>query len=388
MRARRWGATVVTALLLAVTACSSGQKLSPSAANQPRPAGPAAVQAASGSSLHISDNHLVDGAGNTVRLRGVNVSGTQYACAEGYGIFDGPSDDAAISAMLTWNVNVVRVALNEACWLGSKTVKAKYSGSNYQGAIRAYVQRLRAHGLYVILTLAWAAPGTKKTNDSAPMADRDHSPAFWAGVAGAFGDDGGVLFDLFNEPYPDRNRDTVAAWRCVRDGGRCPGFTYKAAGSQELLNAVRGQGARNVVLVGGPQYAGTLSRWSTYAPNDPLHELAASVHIYFGTPAAPDWSPCYLESCWQSQLKPLAASVPVVIGEIGEHDCSFGLLDGTALKPPQSSLVDWADGEGISYLAWAWFAGKCADEPALIQDYSGTPTPYGAGYRTHLLASS
>ena len=386
MTVKRRIAMVIVAVLFAVPACSTGQKLSPSsAANKPRPAGSAAVEAANGSSLRVSGDHLVDEAGNTVQLRGVNVSGTQYACAGGYGIFDGPSDDAAISAMTSWNINAVRVPLNEACWLGSKTVKAKYAGSNYQQAIQAYVDRIRAHGLYVILTLAWAAPGTKRTNDSAAMPDRDHSPAFWAGVATAFGNDGGVLFDLFNEPFPDHNRDSVAAWRCVRDGGKCPGISYAAAGSQQLLDSVRGHGASNVVLIGGPQYAGTLSRWLAYAPSDPLHQLAASVHIYFGTPSAPDWSPCYTESCWQSQIRPLAADVPIVIGEFGEHDCSFDLVNGNAESPPQPSLLDWADGEGVSYLAWAWFVGSCADEPSLIKDYNGQPTPYGSGYRAHLL---
>ena len=41
--------------------------------------------------------------------------------------------------------------------------------------------------------------------------------------------------------------------------------------------------------------------------------------------------------------------------------------------------------EGVSYLGWAWFVGSCADEPSLIKDYSGQPTPYGSGYRAHLL---
>jgi endoglucanase len=109
------------------------------------------------------------------------------------------------------------------------------------------------------------------------------------------------------------------------------------------------------------------------------------VHIYFGTPSAPDWSPCYRESCWQSTIQQPATQVPIVIGEFGEHDCSFDLVAGTAESPPQSSLLDWADQEGVSYLAWAWFVGSCADEPSLITDYRGQPTPYGNGYRAHLL---
>jgi hypothetical protein len=47
-------------------------------------------------------------------------------------------------------------------------------------------------------------------------------------------------------------------------------------------------------------------------------------------------------------------------------------------------LLDWADKAGVSYLGWAWFTGNCAGEPALISDYNGTPTAYGAGFHDHL----
>src|SRR5439155_1196812 len=81
------------------------------------------------------------------------------------------------------------------------------------------------------------------------------------GVATTFRSNSSVLFDIFNEPYPDSNQDTIAAWTCWRDGGTCPGVAYTAAGSQELVNAIRGTGATNVIMVGGVQYTNTLSRW-------------------------------------------------------------------------------------------------------------------------------
>src|SRR2546429_292137 len=50
--------------------------------------------AAAAPQLHVSGNELVDASGNQVVLHGMNRSGTEYACVQGNGIFDGPSDQA------------------------------------------------------------------------------------------------------------------------------------------------------------------------------------------------------------------------------------------------------------------------------------------------------
>jgi endoglucanase len=68
--------------------------------------------------IAVRGNNLVDGHGRIVRLLGVNRSGAEYACAQGWGFWDGPVDDASIRAMTSWGINAVRLPLNEACWLG------------------------------------------------------------------------------------------------------------------------------------------------------------------------------------------------------------------------------------------------------------------------------
>src|SRR6202022_1355001 len=109
------------------------------------PAAPLPARAAS-LSIAVSGNHLVDGNGQTVRLLGVNRSGTEYACIQGWGIFDGPSDAASIQAIASWHVNAVRVPLNEDCWLAINGAAAAYSGSTYQNAIVNYLNQLHAAG--------------------------------------------------------------------------------------------------------------------------------------------------------------------------------------------------------------------------------------------------
>src|SRR5256884_3030615 len=225
--------------------------------------------------LHVQGNLLVDSAGRVVRLRGVNRSGTEYACAQGWGFFDGPSDSASVQAIVAWKANAVRVPLNETCWLAINGVAPAYSGANYARAISDYVALLNRAGLVVILDLHWSAAGTAVALGQAPMPDRDHTPQFWSEVAAAYSGNNRVIFDLFNEPFPDNNSDTPEAWRCWRDGGTCTGMTFQAAGMQELVDAVRGTGATNVIIVGGVQYAARLSHWLPDKPSDPPNKPAA-----------------------------------------------------------------------------------------------------------------
>jgi hypothetical protein len=333
-------------------------------------------------SVTVSANHLVDAHGATVVLHGVDTSGTEYACVSQHSIFDGSeqASAASIAAMQSWGFNAARVQLNESCWLGVQRVPPADSGARYQQAIEQYVSALNAAGMYVILDLHFSSTGAaKRATRQQPMPDERYAPAFWASVAAAFKGNPAVIFDLFNEPYPNHNTDSSSSWACARDGsagGTCRGFRYAAAGMQQLLDAVRGAGAGNVVMVGGPQFAGDLDHWLQYAPTDPIGQLAASIHIYWNTPSQPEFSPCYRSSCWAEVLAPLSARVPIVVGELGELDC------GDTLYAP---FLDFADRHGISYLAWAWFVGDCAREPSLISSYSGTPTAYGVGYKRHLL---
>src|ERR1700730_2028155 len=56
--------------------------------------------------LSVRGHDLVSQGGTSIRLTGVNRSGAEYACAEGWGIWDGPTDtDRAIRAMARWHVN-------------------------------------------------------------------------------------------------------------------------------------------------------------------------------------------------------------------------------------------------------------------------------------------
>ena len=367
---------VPTAFRLNGTTCNVDAQPTPTPT--PTPTEPPAGGTAP--ALHVSGTKLVDAGGTAHRLLGVNRSGGEFMCVQGYGIWDGPVDDAAIKAIADWKADAIRIPLNEECWLGLSNVKPEYAGANYINAVKDLVTRVESYGLTPILELHWSY-GQYTGNSSGcsdvhatcqkPMPDAQYSPSFWSSVAGAFKDDQAAVFDLFNEPYPDRATSTTAqAWQCWRDGGTCPGIGYEVAGMQDLVDSIRGAGAENVIMIGGLAYSNDLSQWLTYKPTDPAGNLVAAYHGY-------NFNTCADESCWNSTLAPVAAQVPLVAGEIGENTCSHAFVD---------RVMKWFDDRGLSYLGWTWNTWDCSSGPSLISDYSGTPTAYGAGLHDHLQA--
>ena len=335
--------------------------------------------------LHVSGSKLVNANGSPVVLHGVDRAGTEYECVQGKGIFAGPSNQASITAMRNWGINAVRVPLNEACWNGESYVDPAYAGVSYRIAIEAYVRLLNSNGILAILDLHWT--DGKYTGNSngclsaeaicqKPMPDAVESQPFWSSVATTFKDDDAVIFDLFNEPYPDRALpNQTAAWNCWLKGGRSctPGISYPVAGMQTLVNTIRATGANNVIMLGGLSYSNDLTEWLKYEPTDPDHNLVASWHSY-------SFNGCKTQSCWISQIAPVAASTPVVVGEIGETDYTDDYID---------PLMAYLDSIATSYLAWAWDTSvACQNGLCLITNFSGTPTAYGAGYESHLQSLS
>lgn len=367
----RRSASITTALIIAatLTAGFTGQ------------AAPALAQArGTAPSLHVSGNRLVNARGQRVVLRGVNRSGGEYQCIHGVGFWDVPMDQASLTAMKGWDIKAVRVPLNEACWNGQKDVPKKYRGAPYQKAVQAYVRLLNANGMVAILDLHWSdglylGPGSTCASPGAfcekPMPDAAQSVPFWASVARTFKGNGSVIFDLFNQPFPNEAPKATAAeaWHCWLHGGRCTGIGYKIAGMQQLVSVVRGTGARNVIMLGGLSFSNDLTRWLRNKPADPAHNLAASWDSF-------NFDKCSRQACWNSQIAPVIARVPVIVGLLGENDCADKYIN---------PLMRWLDVNVTGYLAWAWNADfNCATGPGLITDYSGTPTAYGKGYQAHL----
>jgi endoglucanase len=355
----------------------------------------AAGSASAAPAPKVDGNRLVDTTtGKTFTPRGVNWPSFEYACHYGYGNSNtagpttvGPTDEQA-RLIASWHVNVVRVPLNQDCWLGDDgEPTGGLTAAGYQNAVADWVGKLHAAGLAVILDLHWSGPDGVQADGQRMMAD-ERSPVFWTSVAQRFKDDPSVLFDAFNEPFSQTRDDgstLTLDWGCWRDGG-CPGArqndattmfdkrTYLIVGMKPLVGAIRAAGAKQPVLLGGLDYANDLRGWLDARPED--DQLVASFHNY-------DGQRCQTEACWNTEIAPVAAKVPVIAGEFGETDCK---------EDHDRRWMTWADQHGVGYLAWQWVVLQPDEQPnpackglALISDVKGTPNaPNGTALKSHL----
>lgn len=349
-----------TLLALAAAAAALGAGVLPLVGGA---AGNAATLSPAPPALHVSGNHLVTLTGQAVVLRGVNRSSPETQC-KGTGLssfFLGPTDDASAVAIKSWHANMVRIPVNEDCWLGRNGLPASLTAADYRNQIASYARTLVANGLYVLIDMHFAEVNGAPSTTFAPMADSAYGPQFWKSVANTFKNDPDVMFDLYNEPH--------VSWSCWKKGCTDATTGTKYAGMQTLVNAVRATGARQPLFVTGASWGNDVTGWLANAPLDPLHQLVAAAHVYRS-------SGCVLMDCLSSRMAPVAAVVPFVFTEFGDDQPDGWLL---------AALPSWSDPLGIGYLAFTWNTPTSSTIGFhLISNFDGTPTSTGAIFQAHL----
>lgn len=346
-----------------------------------------------------------------MQLLGVSISGLEQGASalntRGGGYLE--PTDPGFALMASWNMNVVRIPLNEDTWLGiHNCIQDSGTSAQLQANVKQIVANANANGLYVILDLHWSAPNSFGCPvGQASMPDNDNSVNFWTSVANTFKDNPAVLFEMFNEPFADNNygdatesiTGSVPAnqtatdlsilqnggtyentgnsgfwYQCNGGGPACPsgensGAVYLSqsapfttAGMQQMLDAIRATGAKNVVISNAMWWAGEIETWLSAKPTDPAGQLVAGWHEDGGGSAT---------TAAASQV--LAAGFPIIITE------AYANGSQAVTQSTDASGVNyftWAMQNHVGFSFWAW-----VDWGGGILNQSGntfTPTALGA----------
>lgn len=259
----------------------------------------------------------------------------------------------------SWNANIVRLPLNQQFWRQDK--------NEYRKRVQQAVSWIRATGMDVILVLHWSDKGTNEKAELQKMPDTN-SLLFWKDIANLYKNDGRVLFELYNEPH-DISCDV---WK---NGGIVDG--WKAVGMQRLYDTVRNEGANNLILIGGVNWAFDLQCVKTNRIEGFNIVYATHPYNYDGKNTIADWN---------TYVGFLTSTDPVMMTEFG--DTQNDAPQGSDCDPSFSkNVLEWAEQNQISWTAWAWYPGTCAFPP-LIKDWNGTPNETGKVIQEYLRKNS
>lgn len=210
-----------------------------------------------------------------------------------------------------WHINAVRIMINEWCWQKNEVKE----GKTYKEAIAQLVTSLTtSSNMIAIISLAIVQspydPNTRPPNNygnqNLSMPNVHSSLPIWREIAQIYKTNTRVIFNLYNEPTPylcsssgslpfcngNYLFDEAKAFDCLRNGrsactgnGNANGVTVppppmgaNAVGMQELLTAIRQEGAKNFITLPGINYSTVHRHPVTYT--DPENNYGFGMHGY------------------------------------------------------------------------------------------------------------
>jgi endoglucanase len=202
--------------------------------------------------------------------------------------------------------------------------RSKDHDPGYRDEVLDAVALARDEGFTVIVSMQWQGVSGRRGEGMPTGATR----RAWAPIVRAFGDDRGVLLEIFNEPEIDpRTPKEWEAWRKPMQG---------------LIDALRREGSENVLLVDGTQFARNLE--GAPALDDPLGQLGYAVHPYLGRHNQ-------TRAQWQKKWGDFARTRPVMATE---WNASAGGNYCRPEMPAQAeALLDYLAEQRIGLVAWA-----------------------------------
>ncbi len=287
--------------------------------------------------LATNGNRIVNAVtGATVRLRGVNRSGLEYAGPDEQGFLSGAGlcRSEIQSIVQGWGCNVIRVPFNQDFVLRGRSGR---SGEEYQSALDQVIYWNSLFGAYTLLDLQWLDSDRIYGGDRNFVAPLPNVQAvgLWSLLAARYKGEPAVLYDIFTEPH-DRLADDPYPLN------KPDGTTYPAGQmavtmaawqpwAQALTSAIRSENADALVFMAGINWAYDLRGMPLQIAN-----AVYSSHVYSNK-----------GTNWQEAFGDLARTAPVFVGELGGDDTDTDLEFGRNLMDYLNQLEDRVGGVGL-----------------------------------------
>ena len=248
------GAVVALAATTAAAAAPAASAAPTAAGGVSAPAGPSCLKAAGPFSVH--GTQVVGRGGQPFVSYGLTVPGLQVL---DWPNFTGLDQQKIVAAAVDWCANTVRLQVSQDNLLGPNGIGVDQA---FMNAIQSEVALAESYGLVVVINdqTEFGGPVARVTQRGPTAA----TEAFWKDMAGLYGNDPQVIFDLFNEPRTySPGMSQAQEWQLWLNGGWFGG-TFYPFGMAGLAAYVRNTlGARNLFWVEGPDnsesFAGMVS---------------------------------------------------------------------------------------------------------------------------------
>lgn len=261
----------------------------------------------------------------------------------------------------SWGANIIRLPVNQQFWL---------TDAAYRHTLEQNIHQIQSLKMDVIIDLHWSDKGSvTEPPAQQKMADVE-SLLFWKQIAQQYKSNGGVLFELYNEPHDI----SPTIWR---NGGMLKTETnindYYAVGMQQMTDTIRSTGAENIIIINGLNWGYD------------LHGLTdiQGINIMYGTHPY-NFEGKNTEKDWESAFGSVSLQVPIILTEYGDTaDCN-GVFD--------KKILEYAQMHTLSTIAWAWFFNpndpQGCDFPSVILNWNYDPTPAGIVVKKYLLSQT
>lgn len=317
--------------------------------------------------LHVAGNKVLNADGKEIWLQGANVVSLEFL----------PNGDHVLRSILVavddWKANCIRLPVKDDYWFGQNG----NDGQKYREMVDAAINLAANRGAYVLLDLHRFRAPQKRHAD------------FWRDAAARYKNHPAVLFDVFNEPHG-------TSWEVWKNGGfiedkdapadednflspeekalNAKGF--HSIGQQALVDAVRSTGAKNIVLVGGLDWAYDLSGIAQgFALDDKGgNGIIYSTHVY-------PW-----KTDWQNKVLVIADKYPILLGEVGANNKKMEFIPAEGQEDAATwvpRVLGFIQKYKLHWTAWSMHPGT---SPVLITGWDYNPTPeWGAFAKRALL---